>query len=392
MSSPPKTTSPKPTSPGKASSAGSAGKRSPPPAAASPPGQGPQDNSESATANILSAQHWTDQPLPGAHDDHDDDNDSSLGDDAASSTASLSSSILAYRTVHGRTYHSDRVTDAQYWTPNDENHTDAADIIHHCVTLCQDGALFQAPIPDDITHVIDVGTGTGIWAIDFADRFPKCSVIGTDISPNQPSWVPPNLKFEMDDATLPWTFPPNHFDYVHMRYLFGSVPDWNSLLAETFKACKPGGYVESYEPSCVFRSDDGTLLEGSPLDEWGKVFVAAGKKFGRPFDIVGDGVTVQDAFREAGFEEITEWEFKCPIGSWPQDKKLKEIGAYALAGISQDIEGWILFVWSQVMGWSKEEVTVFVAHLRRQLRDTNTKVHVYTLMRCVYGRKPLSAA
>jgi hypothetical protein len=29
---------------------------------------------------------------------------------------------------------------------------------------------------------------------DFADEFPDCKVIGTDVSPIQPSWIPPNLK------------------------------------------------------------------------------------------------------------------------------------------------------------------------------------------------------
>ncbi len=44
----------------------------------------------------------------------DDDTDSALGDDAASSTASISSTILQYRTINGRTYHSER-GNAQYW-------------------------------------------------------------------------------------------------------------------------------------------------------------------------------------------------------------------------------------------------------------------------------------
>lgn len=113
----------------------------------------------------------------------------------------------------------------------------------------------------------------------------------------------------MDDATLPWTYPADHFDYVHMRYLFGSIADWDALLRQAYRCCRPGGYVESFEASCVFRSDDGTLLEGSPMDQWGKVFVEAGRKFGRPFDVVGDGL-VQEAFRKAGFEEIVEWEYK----------------------------------------------------------------------------------
>jgi hypothetical protein len=42
------------------------------------------------------------------------DLDSALGSNVADSTYSLSSSIFEYRTLHGRTYHSDRGT-AQYW-------------------------------------------------------------------------------------------------------------------------------------------------------------------------------------------------------------------------------------------------------------------------------------
>ncbi|GAB1320927.1 hypothetical protein MFIFM68171_11137 [Madurella fahalii] len=329
-------------------------------------------------AHILPAEHWTEQAL-------DDDNDSSLGDDAASSTASLTSSILEYRTLHGRTYHSDRVTDADYWTPNDQRQMEAADVGHHCVTLIHDGALFRAPLKDDVERVLDVGTGTGIWAVDFADQFPEATVIGTDISPIQPTWVPPNVKFEIDDATVDWAYPNDHFDYIHMRYLIGSISDWPRLLRQAYRCCKPGGYVESYETSCTFDSDDGTLLDGSPMDQWGKVFVEAGKKFGRSFDVVREGI-VQESFREAGFEEVTVWEFKCPVGRWPKDEKLKEIGQYALLSIDLDIEGWILYIWSQVMGWTREQIAVYIAHLRRQLRDP--KVHAYFLMRCVYGRKP----
>lgn len=43
----------------------------------------------------------------------EDDADSAIGDNS-SSTASLSSSILHYRTINGRTFHSER-GNAQYW-------------------------------------------------------------------------------------------------------------------------------------------------------------------------------------------------------------------------------------------------------------------------------------
>jgi cyclopropane fatty-acyl-phospholipid synthase-like methyltransferase len=73
--------------------------------------------------------------------------------------------------------------------------------------------------------VLDLGTGTGIWAIDFADQYPSAMVIGTDLSPIQPTWVPPNLKFEIEDFIDEWTFKPDEFDYIHMRSICRCVAD-----------------------------------------------------------------------------------------------------------------------------------------------------------------------
>lgn len=76
---------------------------------------------------------------------------------------------------------------------------------------------------------------TGLWALAFADAFPCAEVIGTDLSPIQPTAVPPNLRFEVDDCTRPWTFAPDSFDYIHIRCLSGSVADWPAFYAECMK-------------------------------------------------------------------------------------------------------------------------------------------------------------
>lgn len=56
-----------------------------------------------------------------------------------SSTASIASSILEYRAINGRTYHSARhATD--YFTPNDEQHQESLDITYagppHLSVMC----------------------------------------------------------------------------------------------------------------------------------------------------------------------------------------------------------------------------------------------------------------
>lgn len=123
----------------------------------------------------------------------DDDVDSAYGDDSGPSTASLSSTIHEYRVLHGRTYHNANRGD--YWAVNDAKSLEVSDILHASYTLQLDGQLHMAPLGDDCYRALDVGTGTGIWAIDFADDYPACEVIGTDISPNlQPMFVPTNCR------------------------------------------------------------------------------------------------------------------------------------------------------------------------------------------------------
>ena len=95
--------------------------------------------------------------------------------------------------------------------------------------------LHWAPIGTDPHKVLDLGTGTGIWAIDFADEFPSAEVIGTDLSAIQPSWVPPNCKFEIDDAEADWTWSENTFDYIHNRNFVCAIRDWPKLIQKTFE-------------------------------------------------------------------------------------------------------------------------------------------------------------
>ncbi|KAH6867591.1 S-adenosyl-L-methionine-dependent methyltransferase [Thelonectria olida] len=314
------------------------------------------------------------------------DSDSAFGHDAESSTASITSSILHYRTLHGRTYHCER-GNAQYWGSNDEAQSDTMDIAHHMFTLAQGGKLHLAPIDSKIQKALDVGCGTGMWAIDFADEHPGCEVIGTDVSPIQPSWVPPNLKFEIEDCTQDWTFAADSFDYVYMRYLDGCIPDWKEQFKQAFRVLKPGGYLESFEASPNIESDDGTVAPGSPLNRWGDIFYEAGRKSGRTFTVIEEGLQ-RKCMEEAGFVDLQEWDFKCPMSPWPKDPELREVGLYGEVFSTQDTEGFVLFV-ANMLGWSIEEVHVFIKTVRRDIR--NRRIHPYFRLKVVWGCKPEEA-
>ena len=56
------------------------------------------------------------------------------------------------------------------------------DLQHHIFSLTLDGQLHLAPLDAGVRDVLDMGTGTGIWAIDFAKLHPEANVIGSDSS------------------------------------------------------------------------------------------------------------------------------------------------------------------------------------------------------------------
>lgn len=86
--------------------------------------------------------------------------------------------MCAYVYENGRRYHAFR--EGKYMFPNDEREQDRMDLQHHVFRLILSGRLHRAPLSPDTRRVLDIGTGTGIWAIDFADEYPDAEVIGDD--------------------------------------------------------------------------------------------------------------------------------------------------------------------------------------------------------------------
>lgn len=110
---------------------------------------------------------------------------------------------------------------------------------------------------------------------------------------------------QIDDCEQSWTFEDDSIDFVHLRYLLGSIRDWYNLLGQAFRCTKPGGYVESFEATPRMESDDKTVKDDSAHAQWGRLFMEGGKQIGRSFTIVDDG-TQRAAMEKAGFVNIKE--------------------------------------------------------------------------------------
>merc|ERR1711977_233416 len=238
-------------------------------------------------------------------EDNFNDTDSAYGSSVASSSVSLASSITHYKYENGRRYHAFR--EGEYYLPNDEEEQARLDLQHHIYRLCLSGALYLAPISNPQT-VLDIGTGTGIWAIEFADEYPGSLVIGTDLSPIQPGFVPPNVKFYVDDFEQDWEFPEvGKFDYIHWRSLSGSTGNWDKLYGQALRNLKEGGFVD-----------------------------------------------------------VQEKVVKCPIGPWTRDPSLKELGRYERWHMNESVEAHSMALYTRVLNYTPDQAKVVFERVKME--------------------------
>jgi len=249
-----------------------------------------------------------------------------------------------------------------------------------------DEKLFLAPIAENPQRILDLGTGTGIWAIEAADKYQCAEVIGVDLAPTQPLWVPANCKFELDDVEEDWLWPPNSFDFIHARDFLLSIRDWPRLVSQCYEHIKPGGYIELQSVYPLAKCDDGSTPASSGVLQFAQLAIEASANMGTPLD---DCTRYAEYLRDAGFEEVTEQRFKQPSGPWAKDKRMQLIGAFETQNLLQGMSAFGLRMFGKGFGWSRQETEIFLTAFRRDVRDL--RYHTYYEFVVVYGRKPLSA-
>ena len=188
------------------------------------------------------------------------------------------------------------------------------------VETCLRGKLFTAPLTEP-KRILDLGTGTGIWAIEVGDMFPKADVLGNDLSPIQPRWVPPNVRFEVDDIEADWTFS-GYFDFIFCRQMGATLRDWPRLMKQCFDNVAPGGYAEFIEYDLTWTSPDGSLPEDSQLKKTNMLFLKTLKEAGIEPNA---GLCLEEWMKKAGFVDVTVTKYPLPVGTWAADKHLVRV-------------------------------------------------------------------
>ncbi|KAH7390346.1 methyltransferase domain-containing protein [Cadophora sp. MPI-SDFR-AT-0126] len=341
-----------------------------------------------AQAHDAAAQAAVDQAQAEIEIDNGSDTTSDSASDAGyetdsmySASTSISSSVRDFAFENGRRYHKFR--EGSYNFPNDPSEQEREDMKHAMMVNLLGGRLHFAPLGEYPGNVLDMGTGTGIWAIEMGDLYPSANILGVDLSPIQPDWVPPNVKFMVDDVESPWLKPPNYYDYIHSRHTVMAIRDWPLLMKRALEHLKPGGWMEMQEIHHHPYCHDGSMPPNHPVSEYWTLIHDALANLGVNFNAT---LLLENMMREAGFVNVSTRIFHVPIGTWPKNKVLKLVGLYWRTVLMDGLQPIALGPLTRGLKWTKEQVEVWLIEVRKAYMDA--WVHSHMPLHIICGQKP----
>lgn len=118
---------------------------------------------------------------------------------------------------------------------------------------------------------------------------------------------------------------------------------------------------------------DGEEPSESAILEWDKLVVGAARKVGKE---PCPGPSLADWVRDAGLRNITHRTFRIPIGVWPDDRQLQEIGLLYLGQTLDGLEGFSLRLMCDVLGWQVGDVQKLLAKVRMELLSGRQRLYM----------------
>lgn len=119
---------------------------------------------------------------------------------------------------------------------------------------------------------------------------------------------------------------------------------------------------------------DGLERTDTALYKWNQLCMEGGLKAGRAWT---HAQHYKRYLEEAGFEEVVERRFYWPLGSWAKGKYYQTLGEFMREVLFNGLDA-ISFKVIGSLGWTVDEIRVFLAQVRNDIRDPS--IHAYMNM------------
>ncbi|KAI9596799.1 hypothetical protein BDF19DRAFT_421307 [Syncephalis fuscata] len=191
---------------------------------------------------------------------------------------------LQNTTSAGRRFHGDK--NAPYPLPNDSSEINRLNTQHPVFKKLLNGNYMSKL--NNPKRILDVGSGTGIWAVEMAEEFPQSEINCIDISPElSTTKLPSNVKFETMNAC--------NTENYWINYQGSGTP------------CSPGGSIEFFETDSLLKNA-GPL--GQEVNSWFNTLCRSrGSNVSKFWEI-------PQMMQEAGLQMEVEHFIEIPIGEW----------------------------------------------------------------------------
>lgn len=198
---------------------------------------------------------------------------------------------------------------SDYQLPKDAEEDSRLNFQHHALFHAI-GNHYVAPINPPQHMILDVGTGTGIWANEMAKLFPASFVVGIDISASSfRESTPDNCLLRMGNVLTGLPFPDALFSFTHQRLLMVGITgeNWPRAVRELVRVTRRNGWVELVEA-------EDHVSNGGPANlKMVEILQTVTKRLGFDEGIIRH---LGDLLMQEKLQRVEMQSIRVPVGDW----------------------------------------------------------------------------